>query len=67
MYYNVFMEKKYKPREFSKMLNVSVITLQRWDREGILNAYRTPTNRRFYTHTQYLEYVDGATCKKNKR
>ena len=45
----------YKPSEFAKLLGVSVKTLQRWDREGILKAYRTPTDRRFYTYDQYLQ------------
>ncbi|WP_309087869.1 IS607 family transposase [Domibacillus sp.] len=51
------MDKKYKPSEFAELLNVSVKTLQRWDREGTLNAYRTPKNRRYYTHNQYLAYT----------
>lgn len=46
----------YKPSEFAELLNVSVKTLQRWDREGILVAKRTPTDRRYYTYDQYLEY-----------
>ncbi|MGM9949417.1 MAG: IS607 family transposase [Lysinibacillus sp.] len=46
----------YKPKEFAELLNVSVKTLQRWDREGILKAHRTPTDRRYYTYDQYLEY-----------
>jgi len=33
-----------------------VNTLQKWDRKGILKAYRSPTNRRYYTHEQYLRY-----------
>ena len=45
----------YKPSDFAKLLGVSVKTLQRWDREGILKAYRTPTDRRFYTYDQYLQ------------
>lgn len=44
----------YKPKEFAELLNVSVKTLQRWDREKILVANRTPTNRRYYTYDQYL-------------
>jgi putative resolvase len=35
--------------EFAKIINVSVKTLQRWDREGLLVADRTVTNRRVYT------------------
>lgn len=46
----------YKPSEFAELLNVSVKTLQRWDREGILKAFRAPSNRRYYTYEQYLEY-----------
>lgn len=46
----------YKPCEFAELLNISVKTLQRWDREGILHAFRTPTDRRYYTYEQYLEY-----------
>jgi predicted site-specific integrase-resolvase len=30
--------------------------LQKWDRKGILPAFRSPTNRRYYTHEQYLHY-----------
>ena len=33
----------YKPKDFAELLGVSVKTLQRWDREGILKANRTPT------------------------
>jgi DNA-binding transcriptional MerR regulator len=28
----------YKPKDFAELLGVSVKTLQRWDREGILKA-----------------------------
>ena len=44
--------------EFSKLLGVSVRTLQRWDKKGLLVAYRTPTNRRYYTYEQYLKYMN---------
>ena len=47
----------YKPKEFAELLNVSVKTLQRWDRDKILIAKRTPTNRRFYTEEQLQEYL----------
>ncbi|HEX6479455.1 MAG TPA: IS607 family transposase [Ktedonobacteraceae bacterium] len=50
------MEHTYSPKNFSKLVGVSVFTLQRWDRNGTLTAHRTPTNRRYYTHEQYLQY-----------
>ncbi len=46
----------YKPKDFAELLGVSVKTLQRWDREGILKANRTPTDRRYYTYNQYLQF-----------
>ena len=51
------MSKNYKPKEFAELLNVSVLTLQRWDNAGKLKAFRTPTNRRFYTYEQYKEFM----------
>ena len=47
----------YKPKDFAELLGVSVKTLQRWDREGILKANRTPTDRRYYTYDQYLQFI----------
>lgn len=47
------MKNIFKPKEFGKMINRSVNTLQRWDRDGILKARRTPTNRRYYTMEDY--------------
>ena len=46
----------YKPKDFAELLGVSVKTLQRWDRDGILKANRTPTDRRYYTYQQYLQF-----------
>lgn len=46
-----------KPKEMAERLGVTVRTLQIWDKKGILKAYRTPTNRRYYTEEQYLEYT----------
>ena len=46
----------YKPKDFAELLGVSVKTLQRWDREGTLKANRTPTDRRYYTYDQYLQF-----------
>ena len=44
--------KRYKVGEFAKLINVTVKTLQNWDKQGTLKAYRTPTNQRFYTEEQ---------------
>lgn len=49
--------KTLKPQQFAQLIGKSVITLQRWDREGKLVAQRTATNRRYYTYQQYLEYL----------
>ena len=46
----------YKPKDFAELLGISVKTLQRWDRDGILKANRTPTDRRYYTYDQYLQF-----------
>ena len=46
----------YKPKDFAELLGVSVKTLQRWDRDGILKANRTLTDRRYYTYDQYLQF-----------
>lgn len=47
----------YSPQEFGKLIGRTTNTLQKWDREGRLKAHRSPTtNRRYYTHDQYLEY-----------
>lgn len=51
------MNKIYKPNEFGKMIGRTVNTLQRWDREGILKARRTPTNRRYYTEEDYYNIM----------
>lgn len=50
------MEHTYTPQEFGKLIGRTTNTLQKWDRKGILKAHRSPTNRRYYTHDQYLEY-----------
>ena len=55
--YHVDMNKIYKPNEFGKMIGRTVNTLQRWDREGILKARRTPTNRRYYTEEDYYNIM----------
>lgn len=56
-----------KPKDMAKKLGVTVRTLQIWDNNGILKAYRTPTNRRYYTEEQYLEYIgkSASSIRKN--
>src|SRR3989338_9403465 len=49
--------KTYRPYEFAKLIGKSVQTLQRWDREGKFKSNRAITNRRYYIHNQYLEYI----------
>ena len=56
----------YKPKDFAELLGVSVKTLQRWDREGTLKANRTPTDRRYYTYDQYLQFK-GINIENDKR
>ncbi len=58
------MKNTYSPREFGALIGRSVITLQRWDREGIMKAGRTPTDRRYYTHEQYLQYIGQKAVEK---
>src|SRR5712692_10743765 len=50
------MKTTYSPKEFGALIGKAVLTLQKWDRKGILKAQRSPTNRRYYTHDQYLQY-----------
>ncbi len=57
MCYNVPMKSTYSPQEFGQLIGRATKTLQKWDREGKLKAHRSPTtNRRYYTHDQYLQY-----------
>jgi putative resolvase len=51
------MKNIYSPREFGALIGRAVITLQKWDRSGQLKSFRTPNNRRYYTHAQYLEFI----------
>lgn len=43
------MEKRYKPGEFARLVNRTVGTLRKWDREGRLTAERMPSGHRYYT------------------
>lgn len=55
-----------KPKDFAEKIGVTVKTLQNWDNEGTLKAQRTPTNRRYYTEKQYLEYIGQGKSSQRK-
>ena len=46
------MHQQYTIGEFSKLTGIHIKTLQKYDRNGKLKAYRTPTGRRYYTKFQ---------------
>ena len=56
-----------KPQEMARRLGVSVRTLQRWDNEGKLVAYRNPHNMRYYTEEQFNEYMRCSVQKQRKQ
>jgi putative resolvase len=57
MCYIIPVKSIYSPQEFGQLIGRKTKTLQKWDREGKLKAHRSPTtNRRYYTHDQYLQY-----------
>ena len=57
MYCNIPMKSTYSPQEFGQLIGRKTKTLQKWDRKGKLKTHRSPTtNRRYYTHDQYLAY-----------
>lgn len=56
-----------KPKDMAAKLGVTVRTLQKWDNQGILKAYRTPTNRRYYTEEQYLQYIGKSLAAESGR
>lgn len=52
----------YKIGEFANLVNLSVSTLQRWDRNKILVAFRTPSNRRYYTDSHLEKFEQKGVC-----
>ena len=56
------MKEKINLTQTQKLLNVSYITLRRWDENGTLKAYRTPTNRRYYTRAQINDFLNKKTA-----
>ena len=60
--YNVFMDMKdfIQIEEASKILNVTTMTLRRWDKAGKLKAYRHPINKyRLYKKSEIEELLRG--------
>lgn len=53
---NISNSNNYKSKDFAELLGVSVKTLQRWNREEILKANCTPTDRRYYTCDKYFQF-----------
>ena len=56
-----------KPKEMAERLGVTDRTLQKWDKNGTFKAHRTPTNRRYYTEEQYLQYIGKSSSSSEKR
>lgn len=59
--------KVYRIHEMAEKLGVSVKTLQRWDNTGKFPAGRTPSNQRYYTEDQYLDYMGMSVEKPHRK
>ena len=59
--------KVYRIHEMAEKLGVSIKTLQRWDNTGKLRARRTPSNQRYYTEEQYLDYMGMSVEKPHRK
>ena len=57
-------EKYYTARQASDMLGVSLKTIQRWDDQGKMKAFRTPTNRRLFPQSEIDKMLGVDTTKK---
>lgn len=56
-----------KPKEVARMLNVTVKTLQNWDKENKLVAFRSQvSNRRYYTEEQVNQFLGKKNRLDNK-
>lgn len=55
-----------KPKQVANILNVTVKTLQNWDYDKKLIAFRSPNNRRYYTREQ-LDLFLGRVMLNNDR
>ncbi|MCC0743925.1 MerR family transcriptional regulator [Clostridioides sp. ZZV14-6044] len=64
----------YKPEEFANIIGVTVRTLKNWDKNGKLKAFRTVTNRMYYTEEHYMKcmgedekYIIAFNCKSEEK
>jgi putative resolvase len=57
----------YTVSQFAKKVGVSVKTLQKWDRIGVLPAPRTVTNRRYYTDEELVRALRLPRVSKDRR
>lgn len=57
----------YTPAVFAKRVGVSVKTLQKWDRIGVLPAKRTITNWRYYTDEELAAALRLPRVQKERR
>lgn len=57
----------YTVSQFAKKVGVSVKTLQKWDRLGVLPAQRTVTNRRYYTDEELAHALRLPRVNKERR
>ncbi len=57
----------YKPKDFAELLGVSVKNVTALGQRGILKANRTPTDRRYYTYDQYLQFKGINTENDNRQ
>ena len=60
-------EKTFSTGKFAKLVGITTRTLQRWDENQKLVAHRTATGRRFYTETQYREYMNIRVEEKHRK
>lgn len=56
------MEKRYKLGEAAKYIGRHPKTLEKYDNKGILKAYRTKTDRRYYTKKQLDDFLNKDTA-----
>jgi putative resolvase len=62
----MYLENQLKTSAFAELLDISVNTLQRLDREGVIPAHRTDTDRRYYYEYEAQKYIEIVTERKLK-